>query len=58
MLKGFQYALATLAYVVGCIGGVGCAYYNGEYFIAIMVFILAIMAFTTAKKCYEKWWDK
>lgn len=55
MTKGFFYAFITLLYVIGFIGGVGCAFYNGEYFIAFMVIVLAIMAFPTAKKYYDKW---
>ena len=57
MIKGFKYAAATLAYVVGCIGGIDCAYYNKEYFICGTVVILAVMAFPTAKECYKKWWE-
>ena len=55
MIKGFLYAFITLLYVIGCIGGFGCAFYNGEYFIAFMVIVLAVMAFPTAKNCFDKW---
>lgn len=45
---------ALFAYLIGTIGGFGSAAYAGEWFIAICIVVLAIMAFPKAKECWKR----
>lgn len=54
MIKKLGYFLALCAYVLGAIGGFGCAMYIRSYAIAVAVVVLAVMAFPTAKKLLDK----
>lgn len=40
--------------IIGAIGGVGCAVYHGEYFIAVGVATLAYTAFSEAKSKFRE----
>ena len=55
MTKGFFYMFALMAYMMGAIGGFGYACYNHAYVIALAVLVLAVMAFPTAKRYFDKW---
>ena len=54
MTKGFFYMFALMAYLMGSIGGFGYACYNHAYVIALAVLVLAVMAFPTAKRYFDK----
>ena len=55
MTKGFFYMFALMAYLMGSIGGFGYACYAHAYVIALAVLVLAVMAFPTAKRYFDKW---
>lgn len=52
--KGFIYFALICLYILGAIGGIGFAYYNHAYLIAIGVAIVALMAFPYIKGVFKK----
>lgn len=53
MKKYFISLFWLVAYAVGLIGGMGYAAYNGEWFIAVCVILLGVMAFPKAKEAFK-----
>ena len=41
------------AYLSGTINGIGYSIYIGEWFTAVCVAVLSVMAFPTAKNCWD-----
>ena len=54
-LKGLLQFITLALYVLGAIGGFGYACYSGAYLIAVAVLVLAVMAFSTAKRIFKEW---
>ena len=44
-----------MAYALGAIGGTGYAIYSRAYVIAIVVVVLAVLAFPVVKKIFQDW---
>lgn len=55
MAKGFLYTFLLFAYIVGAIGGFGYSAWNGTWFVAVCVLILAVMAAPTAYRIFQEW---
>lgn len=55
MAKGFLYTFLLFAYIVGAIGGFGYSAWNGTWFVAVCVLILAVMAAPTAYHIFQEW---
>lgn len=54
MAKNFLKFFALFCYTVGSIGGFGYAAWQKEWFVAICVAVLAVMAFPTAKRYFKE----
>ena len=52
-MKKFWNFFGLCFYTVGAIGGFGYVMYNGAYFIAFCVIVLAVLAFPEAKKMFK-----
>ena len=40
-------------YLIGTVNGIGYSIYIGEWFTAVCVAVLSVMAFPTAKNCWD-----
>lgn len=45
---------AICAYVLGTVGGIGCAIHDGAFAIAAAVLVMAVMAFPTFKSFVKR----
>lgn len=54
MIKKFGYFFGICAYALGSLGGFGYAIYCKAYLIAVVIIVLAAMAFPTLKKFFNK----